>query len=422
MRKHWKLMGAIAAFLAVTVLWGTPTPGGDTATPAFAAADRDGDGIPNSVENKPAYKRKGGSPGHKDIWVECDYMRNLPRSFKFAKVSRYLKDSFAAGPIKNPDGKTGINFHLVKGEAFKYEKQWGGNLFSNDPSVSNAAYNKLYNQAMARRTQSFVNDPDVDETYYHYCIIVNLAETTGGLLGISMDSTNRNGGIPGDTVVLSFGGDLCPSSQPNCPDNQLQASAERQAGTLHHELGHNIGLRHGGNDHANYKLNYLSGMNYFFADGYFKQTGENSAGVAKHWDYSIYKAKTLNEHRLREKGGVDAPPAITRKKLVGIVRCPSGSSFAWYFFVFNKSLDFNCNGKIDATTVGYDINFDGAQTTHGTQNNWANLVWDGGAIGGAGASAPSERAPIVGEPNGHDLADFYAYIAEHGLQRAPGND
>ena len=185
MRKHWKLIGVFAAFMAVTVLWGTATRGGDSATPALAAADSDGDGIPNTIENKAAYKAKGGSPNHKDLWVECDYMKNLPRPFKFDQISTNLKKSYAAGPISNPDGKTGVNFHLVKGEAFKYEKMWGGNLFSNDPAVSNAAYNKLYNQAMARRTQSFVNDPDVDEKYFHYCIVVNLAETSGGLLGIS---------------------------------------------------------------------------------------------------------------------------------------------------------------------------------------------------------------------------------------------
>ena len=37
-----------------------------------------------------------------------------------------------------------------------------------------------------------------------------------------------------------------------------------QAGTLMHELGHNLGLRHGGDDHTKYKPNYLSVMNYAF--------------------------------------------------------------------------------------------------------------------------------------------------------------
>ena len=31
-----------------------------------------------------------------------------------------------------------------------------------------------------------------------------------------------------------------------------------------HELGHNLGLRHGGDDLPNFKPNYLSVMNYSF--------------------------------------------------------------------------------------------------------------------------------------------------------------
>jgi hypothetical protein len=37
-----------------------------------------------------------------------------------------------------------------------------------------------------------------------------------------------------------------------------------QAGTFMHELGRNLGLRHGGRDDVNYKPNYLSVMNYSF--------------------------------------------------------------------------------------------------------------------------------------------------------------
>ncbi len=33
-----------------------------------------------------------------------------------------------------------------------------------------------------------------------------------------------------------------------------------------HELGHNLGLRHGGMDDLNCKPNYLSVMNYFLPD------------------------------------------------------------------------------------------------------------------------------------------------------------
>ena len=37
-----------------------------------------------------------------------------------------------------------------------------------------------------------------------------------------------------------------------------------KVGTFAHELGHNLGLRHGGSEDINYKSNHLSIMNYFF--------------------------------------------------------------------------------------------------------------------------------------------------------------
>ena len=37
-----------------------------------------------------------------------------------------------------------------------------------------------------------------------------------------------------------------------------------QAGTFIHELGHNLGLMHGGGDHISYKPNHLSLMSYAY--------------------------------------------------------------------------------------------------------------------------------------------------------------
>jgi predicted Zn-dependent protease len=37
---------------------------------------------------------------------------------------------------------------------------------------------------------------------------------------------------------------------------------QQQAGTLMHEFGHNLGLRHGGNENTNRKPNYISIMSY----------------------------------------------------------------------------------------------------------------------------------------------------------------
>ena len=46
-----------------------------------------------------------------------------------------------------------------------------------------------------------------------------------------------------------------------------------------HELGHNLGLKHGGTDNLNYKPNYLSVMNYFFQFGGVLRSGGGIAVV-----------------------------------------------------------------------------------------------------------------------------------------------
>jgi hypothetical protein len=46
-----------------------------------------------------------------------------------------------------------------------------------------------------------------------------------------------------------------------------------QAGIFMHELGHALGLHHGGNDDSNWKPNYLSIMNYFFQMGGVPESG-----------------------------------------------------------------------------------------------------------------------------------------------------
>jgi hypothetical protein len=74
------------------------------------------------------------------------------------------------------------------------------------------------------------------------------------------------------------------------------------AGTFMHELGHNLGLRHGGNDDFNQKPNYISVMNYSYefgigttaAPGPYPTSTVNPE-IAYHIDYSTFAAGTLHQ-------------------------------------------------------------------------------------------------------------------------------
>jgi hypothetical protein len=94
-------------------------------------------------------------------------------------------------------------------------------------------------------------------------------------------------------------------------------------GTFMHELGHTLGLRHGGGDNVQYKPNYYSVMNYSFQ----VPGGQNNPTLARgSWRlmYSHYALPPLNEFKLNEKVGLNPPLNRVPKVLVPYAR-PDGS-------------------------------------------------------------------------------------------------
>jgi hypothetical protein len=155
-----------------------------------------------------------------------------------------------------------------------------------------------------------------------------------------------------------------------------------------HELGHNIGLQHGGSDGVNNKPNYLSVMNYSF------QFGLNEGG-ANVFDYSRAALSALNENGLAESAGVGASAAgiatshfcpATALAVAGFVTVANGS----------QSIDWNCNGIANESGVQFDVNNDAQKSSLSGFNDWANIVFKGGAVG-AGSSATLPVDSVVEE-------------------------
>jgi hypothetical protein len=114
--------------------------------------------------------------------------------------------------------------------------------------------------------------------------------------------------LPGDDSVIALAG-FGPTSSSD-PYYQ-RGTTDEQAGTVMHELGHNLGLRHGGGDNLNCKPNYLSVMNYN------RQLPDFLA--PRTLDYSRAAQPTLNEATLSETlgvGGVLEFPFIDGEKTV----------------------------------------------------------------------------------------------------------
>jgi hypothetical protein len=86
-----------------------------------------------------------------------------------------------------------------------------------------------------------------------------MQDATDTSIGVSRD-------IGASDIVISLGGCQVPGGA------DCNLSAREQAGTLMHELGHNLGLRHGGGDDTNYKPTYISIMNYAFQFSWLRRT------------------------------------------------------------------------------------------------------------------------------------------------------
>ena len=117
--------------------------------------------------------------------------------------------------------------------------------------------------------------------------------------------------------------------------------SNQEAATFTHELGHTLGLCHGGDEHIIYKPNHVSIMNYAYTNHYGLEA-ENEI------NYSEYEFPEMDFNHIDETKGID--PKEIGKKIKGIWwRLKDRDSYCDYYQSYknDKSIDFNYNGKIE---------------------------------------------------------------------------
>ncbi len=144
-----------------------------------------------------------------------------------------------------------------------------------------------------------------------------------------------------------------------------------QAGSLMHELGHCLGLGHGGQDGINCKPNYLSVMNYLF-----QVTGVPTGPATSRFAYSNSALPNLNEADLDESKGIGDGTDFTQWTPDG-TKVKSGAG--------NAALDWNGNGTIDAYNAAVPEKVD--------LNNFTNIT----GCGNDGATPTPTPTPSPGE-------------------------
>lgn len=310
--------------------------------------DTDGDGISDGDEvlgsvaglDLPSL---GVSPLRKDILVEYDWFDDSQECPSHshqptAAIAARVTNSFAAAPVLNPDGSTGINYIHDYGQGGVFT---GGNLISDVDGVLDGGVNgteflgyKAVNFSAERRG------------YFRYVMLPHRYNSTS--------TSSGQAEVGGDDMIVS----LWCSSQVTGPVSN----------TIAHELGHNLGLRHGGFEGTNYKPNYNSVMNYKYqfpgVDINCTPPGDGSL------NYSTGERPDLDEANLDESQGV----------------CGNPPGPAW---------DWNDDG--DTTDNGFerDINTNNGGVGDNTievledYDDWSNLFFGGMSV--------SDGAPLVQE-------------------------
>ncbi|HKW99167.1 MAG TPA: PASTA domain-containing protein [Bryobacteraceae bacterium] len=386
--------------------------------------DTDGDGICDTWE-KYGYTdpntgkfvdlpAMGADPMHKDIFVQADYMvvpstntcgstgcvfghTHKPNGAAMIGVM----GTFAHAPVANPDGTTGINLHIDCGSDCIMNLQtgatWGdlsqaqsiaeipvlggpvGGCVPGPDPTAGCDYDFSAFDFLKQSNFAAERAP-----VFHYMIFAHnlgIYDNKGNLTftsGISDD-------IPTDSFIVALG------HYAGQVGNSFQ-----QASTFMHELGHNLGLHHGGLDDTNYKPNYLSVMNYLFQmNGIYIQTLGGTI------DYSRFSfIPQLNENALNDAVGLQGGPLLANYGTSYF--CPGGDPIANTGMQFvpnaNGPIDWKCDGNPTETNVQADVNAQLAYPPGGSPtpvyqklvsfDDWPRLIYNGGAIGATGVGAP----------------------------------
>ena len=357
----------------------TPTP---TRTPPSlevckqSGGDTDGDGLCNDWEihgyggvNLPAM---GADPYRKDIFVEMDYFSDARPEVDFVKK---VAEAFA---------RQNISLHVDLENLFGAYS--GSNKITGRSSIK-------WNQFQAIKGTNFGNFDGKRSGVFHYALAVSGLDVKGesfnGLGENPFDEQLTLDGKRGDDMIVVMAGH----------------SLITQAGVFMHELGHNLGLSHGGTpdrgivrhlDNTLNKPNHLSVMNYTLGWRGLIYRGEEG-----YLDYAHYDLETpLDEIALDERVGINGGFRVADYGTRWF--CPKDQVlqlFQWPPSGFTKKangpIDWDCYSDATGTTIN-DINGDLKLQTLRAYSEWDKLNFTGGDItGGLAVASAASASPAT---------------------------
>jgi uncharacterized repeat protein (TIGR01451 family) len=359
-------------------IFSDPCPGfiiGSECSRAFetaAATDGDGDGLSDDAEvcgidtnfdgqfdlNLSAL---GADPNHKDLFLELDWMPGQQPNR--AGIQR-MKQAFSAAPINaggvsNPDGQPGINLWVDTGAL-------SDPTAAEDGGAANSCNDGIDNGGDGVADAA---DPDclVGDNFGGGNAITqtNICDVNSGAFvaakGANFNLAQRRNvfryAISAQGCDADMDGNIDSGGWGEIGGNDF-IEYNHDGGTIMHELGHTLNLRHGGNVNANCKPNYVSVMNYD------NQFGIRQNGGGTILDYSPPRfaggrgtapLATLVENNLNDNITLDATDTANRYVFVN----PAGNKVQRAL-----NLATNWNGDADppfelSQTINIDTNATG---------------------------------------------------------------
>ncbi|MBI2373407.1 MAG: hypothetical protein HYV07_05355 [Deltaproteobacteria bacterium] len=247
-------------------------------------ADTDGDGIQDGDEvlgslSGVSLPAMGTNPLRQNILVEIDWLADSSECGvthdhrPSAGAIDGAKAMFASAPVANPDGSTGIDLIVDFGQGGAFT---GGTRIATDASIDGEPFTTGDYVTYKAAGFNFARAP-----WFHYVLAGHSLSVLPGAGGVAE--------LPGDDLALAT---FC-----------FGAEAEPVAAIFAHELGHNLFLRHGGNEDCNEKPNYNSIMNYRFSFTGVDRTCDASGDGIAVLDYSRGTNPPLDENALDERAG-----------------------------------------------------------------------------------------------------------------------
>ena len=343
----------------------------------------------------------GADPLRKDVFLFIDWLEAVDHDHEpLAASLNRVRDAFATAPIPPRLGGPGIRLHYVINTAGQPEE---GSSLGSVSDLSTCDWNLI----------GFIRDrpggmPMAYRRVFHYGLFAHNACE----LGLSHNpSSDEIGLYEGASEFLVAQGRL--DRQPN---REL-----KEATTVMHELGHNLGLGHGGivtsrdgepsrADSINCKPNHLSVMNTLLATGI--ASPENFPGILGESSGVLNKGR-LDYSRFDEENLADLHE-IALSETVGFGSSGVSSTHNTIYFCPDNTLnltgindvpiDWDCEnlGNIVASNINfYDDPLGTPPGSHNpcyfgldndevltTSNEWLGLVYNGGMIGALGRVPP----------------------------------